>query len=54
MSWEDIVKEGKKHNEMMAEIKQSLHELLFDGERKERITVPREFLHLIWGMLDDY
>ena len=54
MNWTHIIKEERRTKEIMAEIKQSLHELLFDGERKERITVPREFLHLIWGMLDDY
>ena len=52
MSWEDIVKEERMTENINSEIKEALQELLFDGERKEKITVSREFLHMIWRMLD--
>ena len=52
MNWEDIVKEERMTENINSEIKEALQELLFDGERKEKITVSREFLHMIWRMLD--
>ena len=52
MSWEDIVKDKRMTENINSETKEALHGLLFDGERKEKITVSREFLHMIWRMLD--
>jgi len=53
MSWKEEIKKSETPIEdgMKKDIKKTLSELLFEGERKEEITVSRRLLHMIWSLI---
>ena len=47
MSWEDTIKEERR-DETLRDI---VHDILFEGERKKEYVIARELLHAIWREL---
>lgn len=53
MSWEKEIKKGETpiEDKMKKDVKKILRELLTEGERKEKITVSRSLLNMIWNLI---
>ena len=53
MSWEKEIKKSETpiEDKMKKDVKKILMELLTEGERKEKITVSRSLLHMIWNLI---
>lgn len=53
MSWEEEIKKSETpiEDKMKKDVKEILRELLTEGERKEKITVSRSLLHMIWNLI---
>ena len=47
MSWESILKEERQDKTL----KDIVHDILFEGERKKEYVIPRVLLHAIWREL---